>query len=305
MKFTVMILCVVLSTFGLVVIGQAAPPFSQHTQWGEMKTLGNGEIQTFATVSPSGKPKNVGVYFSAELLENLPTETSDGRWDVLDRDGNVAFHCCGHEVVLDFPQGVPNNPFQHFVLNWNPDGHNPPGVYDLPHFDFHFYLISNEERTAILAPPSFEDACWVSNTPDASVCGLGPIPGCHPVPLTCDLYSKAVQALPEEQSPPGYLSVGAVEPAMGNHLLNPTSPELQGEVFTKTWIYGAFSGNVIFFEPMITKAVFDEAKKRISVTFPTPDVFSEPGWYPTQYSIYYLKNKKAYVVALERMAYFE
>jgi hypothetical protein len=34
-------------------------------------------------------------------------------------------------------------------LNWNPHGHIPPGVYDLPHFDFHFYIEPIEKIFAI------------------------------------------------------------------------------------------------------------------------------------------------------------
>ena len=35
-------------------------------------------------------------------------------------------------------------PFKWVLLNWTPHGHIPPGVYDTPHFDVHFYLDSIE-----------------------------------------------------------------------------------------------------------------------------------------------------------------
>jgi hypothetical protein len=34
-------------------------------------------------------------------------------------------------------------------MDWEPHGHPPPGVYDVPHFDFHFYMITPEERAGI------------------------------------------------------------------------------------------------------------------------------------------------------------
>ena len=31
-------------------------------------------------------------------------------------------------------------PLKWALLNWNPHGHIPPGIYDRPHFDVHFYM---------------------------------------------------------------------------------------------------------------------------------------------------------------------
>ena len=40
---------------------------------------------------------------------------------------------------------------------------------------------------------------------------------------------------------------------MGNHLLDPKSPEIKDSLpFTRTFIYGAYEGKLIFWEPMIT-----------------------------------------------------
>ena len=51
-----------------------------------------------------------------------------------------------------------------------------------------------------------------------------------------------------------HIDVGAAVPDMGNHLIDAKSPELvsQGQVFTHTFIFGAYDGHVIFYEPMIT-----------------------------------------------------
>jgi hypothetical protein len=35
-------------------------------------------------------------------------------------------------------------------LDWNPRGHIPDGVYTVPHFDVHFYLITREQREEIV-----------------------------------------------------------------------------------------------------------------------------------------------------------
>jgi len=38
--------------------------------------------------------------------------------------------------------------FKFVELDWNPGGHEPAGVYDTPHFDFHFYTIDVAQRNA-------------------------------------------------------------------------------------------------------------------------------------------------------------
>ena len=51
--------------------------------------------------------------------------------------------------VLALPQAVEIPPYQFVTLDWTPEGHPPPDVYDVRHFDLHFYMISEEEREGI------------------------------------------------------------------------------------------------------------------------------------------------------------
>ena len=37
----------------------------------------------------------------------------------------------------------------HVVINWEAVGHPPPKVYDVPHFDFHFYLVKRAETMKV------------------------------------------------------------------------------------------------------------------------------------------------------------
>jgi hypothetical protein len=46
--------------------------------------------------------------------------------------------------------------------------------------------------------------------------------------------------------------VPAMAANMGNHLIDFTAPEFNGEPFTHTYIWGAYGGSLIFFEPMVT-----------------------------------------------------
>lgn len=288
----------------LPAAAQGAPetsfPPPDGTTWGEPQPLGDGEIRTFATLDESGNPRLVGIYFDEAALSGLPQEPSDGSWDIKDAGGNVIFPCCGHETVLEFGEEAGVAPFQHVLVNWNPVGHPPAGVYDAPHFDMHFYITSVEDREAI-APATFDTMCSVPNPPDVG--------GEHPVPVTCETLEKATMPLPADQTPPGYVSVGEVVPAMGDHLINLEAPELLGEApFTYTWIYGAYGGRLTFYEPMITLAFLQEKNEDVCTLIPMPEAMPEPGYYPTEYCIRYLPGETdgagAYAVSLEKFVEF-
>lgn len=269
-------------------------PPSEGTTWGEPQPLGDGEIRTFVTLDESGTPSLVGVYFDESTLSGLPETPSDSESDIKDADGNVIMPCCGHEVLLEFPEEILATSLDHFTMNWNPAGHPPAGVYEAPHFDLHFYMISVEDRDAI-AIAAADTMCMVPNPPDVG--------GEHPVPVSCEIFEQATIPLPDDQLPPGYISGGAVEPRMGDHLVSVEAPELQGEPFTHTWIYGAYGGRLIFYEPMVTKAFLEEQHEEVCAEVAMPKAMPEPGYYPSEYCIRYLPGEEdgagAYVVSLE------
>ena len=283
------------AVFGCVAVEGARPGSGNpHLFLGPPVPMGNGTIQTYAMVNPSGKPVEVGVYFSASALEGLPSAMSDGTWDILDAGGNLVYPCCGHEHFLEFaPEVQPFLPFRYAIVNWNPHGHVPPGVYNVPHFDFHFYTFPNAERLTMEAPL------------DTEMCDVGGTL----VPLKCDDYARAVAPIPADQFPPGYSNVGAVEPGMGNHLLDFASPEWQGEPFTHTWIFGTYDGRLTFWEPMITldflqsleRGKGKKGPKQVNVPISMPEAAPEAGYYPTKYQIAFHPRLDGYTVALTGM----
>lgn len=265
------------------------------TTWGEPLPLGSGEAKAFVTLDEDGHPRLAGISLDEAALSDLPEEPGDGRWDVKDTGGNVIMSCCGHEYILPLPEEAAATPFENIIINWNPTGHPPAGIYDAPHFDLHFYTIPNEERV-VIAPAASNEMCSAPNPPD--------IGGEHPVPVSCETFKMATMPLPEDQLPPGYTSVGEVAPGMGDHLVNLQAPELLGEApFTYTWIYGAYGGRLIFYEPMITLAYLQEKNEDVCSPIPMPETMPEPGYYPTQYCIRYLPGEEdgagTYVVSLE------
>lgn len=51
---------------------------------------------------------------------------------------------------LQLPAQNPT-PYKFVGFGWNPAGHERPGVYDLPHFDFHFFRVGTDVKNSINA----------------------------------------------------------------------------------------------------------------------------------------------------------
>ncbi len=264
-----------------------------NTHYGVASKLGDGAVRAYYQESRSGRPKALGIEISNLAFQNMPTSVSDGTWDVLDSKNNIVWFCCGHERSLDLPALAQHTPFEQVVVNFNPHGHIPPGVYDSPHFDFHFYLIDELERNSIAAPLA-EEQCQIP----------GPGGMQQSVPLSCDNYDRAVAPIPADTQATGYVSVGAVEPGMGNHLLDFSSPEFTGAAFTHTLIYGTWKGELHFIEPMITTDYLLNVSGNKCVRYPIPDAMPKSGWYPTQYCMQYRPSIDSYRVSLQRWIWF-
>lgn len=77
---------------------------------------------------------------------------------------------------------------------------------------------------------------------------------------------------------------GPIVPQMGKHHLDGTAPELHGEQFTQTFIYGSYDGKVTFLEPMIILD-FLKANNNYERIIPQPAKFKVAGYYPTKMRI--------------------
>lgn len=264
----------------------------KNVEYGPAKPLGQGSLRSFVEFKKSGKPKKIGVEFTKAALTGLPSGHSDGTWDIPHPDGSIAWYCCGYEHVLTLPPSAATTPFEHIVVNWNNEGHPPPGIYSVPHFDFHFYLISNEERRAITAPATSAEMCVRA--------------GSLPIPLTCGNLDRALIPLSPGQAPPDFISPGSVEPGMGNHMLDKFAPELSGTPFTQTLLYGTWDGAISFFEPMITLAYLQNLQGKSCYDLKVPQGFAEAGYYPTRYCASHKpKGQGTYQITLDSFNWFD
>jgi Domain of unknown function (DUF5602) len=171
-------------------------------------------------------------------------------------------------VSLKFHPKAAATPFTHVGLDWNPAGHEPAPIYGKPHFDFHFYMISEADRLAI--PPYELDSLRFKNAPAAGFL------------------------------PPAYINPGGGVPQMGAHWVDATSPELNGHPFTQTFIYGSYNGQVNFYEPMITEQ-FLLANAFFERAIPQPAKFRQAGYYPTKMRV--SRQNGATEIALEDFVY--
>lgn len=220
-----------------------------NTFYGPEVQIGKGHLRSWINITRGDNiPLALGIEFTKKSFQNLPTDP---------------LNFAASTFVLKLHQKAKAlTPFDHITVNWEPVGHEPPGIYDVPHFDIHFYKITVAQQMAITAVP-------------------GAIPSAGYLPAS-------------------YVIQGATVPQMGTHWLDPASPELPPTLspFTYTFIYGSNNGHVHFLEPMITRA-FLLSGSFVSKPFPQPIHFSPTGTnYPTVYNIWKNSENDKHYVAL-------
>ena len=138
-------------------------------------------------------------------------------------------------------------PFKFIMLNWNSSGHEPDHVYTVPHFDFHFYT-SNQNEVM-----SYMDEAKLAAEPSG------------------------------DYIPASYVS-GAPVPMMGKHYIDVNTPELHGQSFTQTFLFGSYDSKVVFWEPMITLD-FLKNTTQFERSIAQPSKYQQAGYYPTKMKI--------------------
>jgi hypothetical protein len=251
--------------------------------------LGGDTARSFVEFAADGSPSKIGISFSKSFLEGLPQELDPtNRCFDLDGNGSTAEpgECIGEwpiDMVLPTElTDMDNNVFKWVGFGFNPFGHGPAGVWDIPHFDVHFYL---QER---------EDVAMIR----AGSCGFDPAVGRVVLLINCEDSVRAVMPVPDEFMPPGHVNLGVAVPDMGNHLLMPASPEFSGETFTHTFLYGSYDGHITFLEPMLTRD-FLLSEPDVCQPINQPDGWEEPGYYPNEYCVRYDEVEDRYTITLE------
>jgi hypothetical protein len=238
---------------------------AEGTFYGPVVPLGPGNARTYITIR-NGTPVELGVEMNEGALKGLPT---DGEHD----GHNNMNHRMEDMFDLPLPAEAGGTVYKTVNLGWMPEGHGAP--YNKPHFDFHFYTITEAERQAI----SPADPEW------ATKAGSFPAPAFWP-----ERYYPLSMLV---NVPPPAVAV----PFMGVHWLDVASPELHGAEFTHTLFYGSWNGAIIFAEPMITKATL-ESRVSIDKTLPEAPSYMPAGLHAGGYRVYYDESRDRHRVAL-------
>lgn len=207
-----------------------------HIFKGPQVQYGDGKLRSFLSLDENNYPVEIGLIMTPEVFDNLEILPPEVVFTLL------PLHHKAKEVT----------PFEHLGVKFSL-GH-PPAFF-APHFDFYFYMISNEERLAI---PEYTPATEGAFT-------LLPPEGFMP-----ENYG----------TPPGE---GGAFPQIGKHWLPLNLPAYLP--FSSIMVLGSFNGESIFVEPMAT-VEFLQSNPDISVAYSQPEFFHESSNYPTYYNIY-------------------
>jgi hypothetical protein len=225
-------------------------------------SIHDGKAFTWVQLDKSGRPERLGITLNEDVLNSLPADDQSGG----------GHHQHSNNIVLPLHQKASAaTPFKHIGVDWNPIGHEPEGVYTRAHFDFHFYMITQQERAAI--PPYEVDSLKFKNLPAAAY------------------------------MPPTYVAIPGGVPQMGTHWIDFTSPELDPvnpAIFTQTFIYGSYNGKVTFYEPMITLD-FIRNTTSFERAIPQPAKFQQTGYYPSKMRV--IRHEGLTQIVLEDFTY--
>lgn len=204
---------------------------------GEVMHIGGGTIESWVLVSSLGYSK-IGLTLSSKALDasSLPTASEGHHFD----------------AHISFPK-LALLPFNHSYIAWKPSGHGPSGMYNAPHYDFHFAFVS----------PEFMEAITVEGSSGQQVPPAGYMPEMWEPQLTTD---------------GSYASVAG----QGVHWHYKNAPEWNGGIFTETFMWGSYAGKNIFMEPMITLATLTNTNS-FERPIELPACVTKSGFYPRIY----------------------
>jgi hypothetical protein len=252
--------CVVVAV-GVSACGGPETPAMTETA-GDCSTVYGGQVCSWSK-EMDGKTVEVGLTVPVASIEGAPAEDMPAWPPEAVATLGVPAAALGASGVHDI------------TMYWEAMGH-PPGPYLVPHFDFHFNLISQADLAAI----------------DCSD---------HSKPATL----PAAFGLPDVDLPPDMAAmvgvptlIGLCVPQMGMHAL--LASELEGKTpFEGTMVIGYYHGNPIFLEPMITRT---KLMAKQSFDLAIPDVPGLATAHPTRFHAEYDAATDAYRFVLSEFS---
>lgn len=214
------------------------------------KNIGDGKAKLFVTRNADGDPTEVGLRISEAALTNLP-DTGMGT-------------SIGFDMISEGSETV----FKHVTLDWNPHGH-PPAVFAVPHFDMHFYTMTQAELMTNINPADVDFQTKANNAPDSQYIPAGYVNPSHP---------DSAEAIP----------------FMGVHWIDLAT---MAPPFEEVMIFGAWNGKVHFVEPMMSLEWLMTKPSR-EENLAQPQAWQTTGYWPTTYSVDFDDTTNEYVITL-------
>jgi Domain of unknown function (DUF5602) len=252
-------IALLVGTLGLgAVVSGLAHGSESHLVGGEEAPLFGTTVSTWARIDAKGRVLQAGVTIPFAAIENAPAGHRTGAFKA--------------DAVVRFPAEVRETTFlDHLGLFWEPEGHEPTGRYDVPHFDFHFFNVPPDRAAAIdctnleRRDPKLTPAGWVPPVPP----GADPREFCVPL--------MGFHLIPESEfNGPGVFKPGR---------------------FDKVMIAGEYEGKFSFLEPMVTKAEL-EKRRTFSLPVPQPVHLGHATLYPTKFEARFDRAANAYELIL-------
>jgi hypothetical protein len=233
---------------------------SSGTVFGPSQPLGNGTAKTYVTLNEAGQPTEVGLRLTAGAMDGLPQDTGPAQM-----------------VMLAFPDQASSTAFNHVMLNWNPQGHDPVELFGKPHFDVHFDMVDMATMHGI-TPDDPAYAAKAEHVPEARY-----MPQDYAVAPDVPVAAQAV-------------------PGMGVHWFDTSDPSLvPGSYdFQQILLNGSWDGRHTFYEPMVTTE-FLRSGPDLEQPLKLPQAFQKTAYYPTSYTIDVDEQTGDYVVSLAGM----
>ncbi len=235
------------STGVVFACSDATSPDQSGTFFGASAAMATGSGRAYVTLDRAGNPTELGVSLTEAALIGLPPTLT--------------------EYVFPLPAEAAATAFRTAAINWQPMGHPPMNIFTVPHFDVHFYTITEAQRD-VISPADPQFGTKMTRLPTAGFV------------------------------PAGYTSDPMGFPRMGIHWADVAAPEFAGQPFVKTFIYGSYDGNFIFAEPMLTKAYLESKPAPSATPVKIPAQYAVSGYHPTSYTVGYDAATKEYRVSL-------
>ncbi len=239
----------------LLVAGTVAAIPDHPTTTKECTTVLDAEVCTWV-VTENGRPTEIGATIPMSLVLSVPPH-AEMTWPPRELASVRLPEAARNALGID-----------HLGVNWEAHGH-PPSTFMTPHFDFHFYSITNEAVGAI----DCSDLSKPRGVPEG-------------------------YTLPDIEIPDMGTLVGLCVPLMGMHAL-PEADMQATDAFDASMIVGFYHGEPIFFEPMIAQSMLLE-RKSFNLPMPTVGDLPEGVHYPREFQAQYDARTEQYRFVFSR-----